>query len=64
MHLSVLPLPLSCTVNTASTPIIEIGQSVFKKNIRLRTKIGISPLTLSGITVQSDTGLGGNPFSN
>ena len=64
MHLSVLPLPLSCTVNTASTPIIEIGESVFKKNIRLRTKIGISPLTLSGITVQLDTGFSGNPSSN
>ena len=64
MHISSIPLPLNCTVNTASTPIIEIGESVFKKNIRLRTKIGISPLTLSGITVQLDAGFSGNPSSN
>merc|ERR1712238_32771 len=27
-----LPLPLSCTVNTASAPIMENGESVFDKN--------------------------------
>ena len=42
--ISFLPLPLRCTVNTASTPIMENGETTHEKNNILRVKIGIPPL--------------------
>ena len=57
MHITALPLPLSCTVNTASAPIMENGESVFDKNNRLRAKIGLPPLPQPGTIVQLDSDL-------
>ena len=57
MHITALPLPLSCTVNTASAPIMENGESVFDKNNRLRAKIGLPPLPQPGTVVQLDSDL-------
>ena len=57
MHITALPLPLSCTVNTASAPIMENGESVFDKNNRLRAKIGLPPLPQPGTVVQLDSNL-------
>ena len=56
MHISALLLPLSCTVNTVSTPIIEKDKSVFGKNDRFKTKINLPPLALPVTTVQLDAG--------
>ena len=47
MHITAVPLPLSCTVNMASTPIMENDESVFEKNNRLRVKIGLPRLAQS-----------------
>ena len=44
MSIFTLPLPLSCTVNTESTPIIENVEFVFDKNNRFRVQIGLPPL--------------------
>ena len=63
MHISSIPLPLNCTVNTASTPIIENSESVFKNNNRYRAKIGLPPLTLSVTTVQFDAVFSSIPSS-
>ena len=63
MHISALPLTLSCTVNTTSTPITENSESVFKKNNRHRAKIGLPPLTLPVTTVQLDAVFSGIPSS-
>ena len=57
MHITALPLPISCTVNMADIAIIENGESVFEKNNRLRAKIGIPPLPQPGTVVQLDSDL-------
>ena len=57
MHITAVPPPLNCTVNMASTPIMENGESVFEKNNRLRVKIGIPHLPQSGPVVQLDSDL-------
>ena len=63
MSLSALPLPLSYTANTASTPITKIGDSVVEKNNRLKAKIGLSLLSQSGTTLQLALGFIGGSFS-
>ena len=63
MHIPALPVPLSCTVNTASAPIMESGESVFEKNNRLRAKIGLPPLSQPGTIVQLDSALIDNSYS-
>ena len=57
MHIPALLVPLSCTVNTASAPIMENGESVFDKNNRLRAKIGLPPFPQPGTIVQLDSDL-------
>ena len=57
ISISTLPLPLSCTVNTESVPIIENVESVFDKNNRFRVKISLLSLAQPGTTLQLDVGL-------
>ena len=57
ISISTLPLPLSCTVNTESVPIIENVESVFDKNNRFRVKISLPSLAQPGTTLQLDVGL-------
>ena len=60
MPISSLPLPLSCTVNTVSTSIMENGETVHDKNNRIRVKIDIPSLAQHRTTLQLDTGYIGN----
>jgi len=62
MHITALPLPLSCTVNTASAPIMENGESVFDKNNRLRAKIGLPPLPQPGTIVHLNASFIGGSY--
>ena len=64
MRMSALPLPLSCTINTASTPISKNCESAFVKNNRFRAKIGLPSRALSVTTVQLDATFIGNSYSD
>ena len=57
MHITALPLPLNCTVNMASTPIMKNSESDFEKNNRLRAKICLPPMTQPETVVQLDSHL-------
>ena len=63
MTILALPLPLRCTVNTASAPIIENVESVFDKNNMFRIKIGLPLLDQRGTTLQLDAGFINAPSS-
>ena len=57
MHITALPLSLSCTINMASTSIMENSESAFEKNNRLRAKICLPPMTQLETVVQLDSHL-------
>ena len=63
MPIVALPLPLSCTVNTASVLITNYGEYVFEMNNRLRVQIDLFPLSQHGTTIQSDACFMGDPSS-
>ena len=48
MHITAVPLPLSCTINTADIAIIYNDDADFEKNNRFRVKIGLPSLAQSG----------------
>ena len=54
MPISVLPLLLNRTVNTECIAITENCESNFKRNNRVRVKIGLPPLIQPGTTLQFD----------
>ena len=63
MSISAVPLPLSCTVDAESVPIILNVESVFNKNNRLRVQIGLPPTTQPGITLQLNADLINHTYS-
>ena len=63
MPISALPLPLSCTVNTASVPITKNNESVFEKNNTLRVKISLPHLAHLVTIVQFDASFIGGSYS-
>ena len=63
MSISDLPLPLCCTVDMESVPIIVNVESVFNKNNRLRVQIGLPLIAQPGVTLQLDAGLINDPSS-